>query len=63
MATWMREDAGVNIATSQSVTNKNCFFLLKKESQVVPTSSEAVLLTLKAAHLNSWLHGLTFLSR
>ena len=29
----------------------------------LPTSSGAVLLILKAAHLNNWLHGLTFLCR
>ena len=45
-----------------SIPGKTVFFLLlEKESQVVFTSSGAVLLTLKAAHLNNWLHGLTFL--
>ena len=54
----MRDDAGVKIAASQSVANQ--FFLLEKGIQVVPTCSGAVQLTLKAAHLNNWLHGLTF---
>ena len=45
----MREDAGVNIAASWSVTN--WLFLLKENSQVVFTSSEAVLLSFKLAHL------------
>ena len=54
------ERTPVNIAASQFVA-KLLFFFRDKESQVVPTSSGAVLLTLKAAHLNNWLHGLTFL--
>ena len=54
----MREDAGVNIAASQFITK--LLFLPKYESQVVFTGSGAVLKTLKAPHLNNWLHGLTF---
>ena len=53
----MREDAGVSIAASQSLAN--CFFLLKNRKQSCPYKRGAVLPTLKAAHLNNWLHGLT----
>ena len=35
------------------IRRKTAFFFLEIESQVVPTSSETVLLTLKDAHLNN----------
>ena len=41
MATWMQEDADVNIAAFQSIAK--VLFLLKNESQVVFTSCLAVL--------------------
>ena len=43
------------------IRDKTSFFSVKKESQTVFTSSEAVLLPLKPAHLKNWLRGLTFL--
>ena len=55
----MREDASVNIAASQSMAK--LFFSVEKRKPRCPYKLQAVLPTLKAAHLNSWLHGLTFL--
>ena len=54
-----QEDAGVNIAASQSVAK--LFFSVGKRKPSCPYELWGVLLTLKAAHLNNWIRGLTFL--
>ena len=51
-----REDAGMNIAVA-----KQFFFSVGKRQPSCPYKLWGCATNLKAAHLNSWLHGLTFL--